>query len=100
MNKTQPQTRENWDDSIWRKIIGAKLICSHCQNRDPLRFSFRVEEWGETTVFIRCTKCQHEGDYQPTDKEVFKYGSESDRTGIVRYEKLNRPMEGNYALEA
>gem|GEM_PF-5198497 len=64
----------------WRKIIGNKIICSKCNNRDlelpsaSPRFKFSLSKRGpKHFVGVRCTSCGHEGDYNPTDEEVYQY---------------------------
>lgn len=62
------------EQKAWQKIIGNKIICSECDNRDPECFGFSLTKRGpKHFVSVRCTVCNHEGDYNPTDEEVYQY---------------------------
>jgi len=71
MDETPEQIAEQ---KAWQKIIGNKIICSECNNRDPACFGFSLTKRGpKHFVGVRCTSCGHEGDYNPTDEEVYQY---------------------------
>ena len=75
MEETPEQRAEQ---IAWRKIIGNKIICSECNNRDPECFRFSLTKTvtprgPKHFVGVRCTSCGHEGDYNPTDEEVYQY---------------------------
>jgi hypothetical protein len=69
------------EQKAWYKIIGNKIICSGCNqtqhgivNRDPACFEFTpIKRGPKSFVSVRCTSCGHEGDYNPTDEEVYQY---------------------------
>ena len=72
------------DQKAWSQIIGKKIICSECNNRMPEHketkyfasdfFEFTPTKRGpKSFVSVRCTSCGHEGDYNPTDEEVYQY---------------------------
>ena len=85
--------KEHIDDTLWRKIIGDKIICSECKNRAPRAFDFSVVEWSEWAIFIRCMKCQHKGEYHPSEDEVRSYKK-------AMRKKEEAKSETNWALEA
>jgi hypothetical protein len=62
------------EQKAWQQIIGKKIICSECNNRAPECFRFSLTKRGpKSFVQVRCTECSHEGDYNPTDEEVYQY---------------------------
>ena len=62
------------EQAAWRQIIGAKIICSECKNHNSDNFRFSINKIGpKTHVHIRCLRCDHQGDYNPTDEEVYQY---------------------------
>ena len=115
MNETPEQIAEQ---KAWTKIIGKKIICSECNNRMPECFGFTLTKRGpKSFVHVRCTACSHEGDYNPTDEEVYQYefivkanidkqilemyGDNPPITNVeVESEYRKGRIETNYALEA
>jgi len=114
-----PETDEQIaEQKAWQQIIGKKIICSECNNRDPECFRFSLSKTGpKSFVHVRCTSCGHEGDYNPTDEEVYqyefiakanidkqileKYGENPPISNVeVESEYRKGRIETNYALEA
>jgi hypothetical protein len=63
------------EQKAWQQIIGKNIICSECDNRVPECFGFSLTKRGpKSFVHVRCTQCNHEGDYNPTDEELYQYG--------------------------
>ena len=66
---------EEKEASIWRRIIGSKIICSKCKERGA--YAFKFGSWrpgsGPANVWITCKTCGHNGDYHPTQEEVHIY---------------------------
>ena len=67
------------EDYIWRMVIGKKIVCSECGVHTPKWFEFSLTLVGpkafrpKAFVHVKCTKCGHEGDYNPTNEEVSQY---------------------------
>ena len=66
------------DNYIWRRVIGKKIVCSECGVHTPKWFEFSLTLVGpkagpKAFVRVKCTKCGHEGDYNPTNEEVSQY---------------------------
>jgi len=108
------------EQKAWQQIIGEKIICSECNNRDLecFNFIFSLTKRGpKSFVHVRCTLCNHEGDYNPTNEEVYQYefivkanidkqilelhGDNPPITNVeVESEYRKGRIETNYALEA
>ena len=104
------------NSTIWRKIIGKKIICSGCNTKDPHAFKFKAAR-GPHGLSIECMGCGHEGDYRLTPVEVSlfesaakkiieeqveeKYG-ENPPISNIEVESVYRDDkdETNYAIEA
>ena len=111
---SKPKTTHN--STIWRKIIGKKIICSGCNTKDPHAFKFKAAR-GPHGLSIECMGCGQEGDYRLTPVEVSlfesavkkiiedqveeKYG-ENPPISNIEVESVYRDDkdETNYAIEA
>ena len=64
------------EQETWQEIIGDKIICSNCKEKDSSKFAFapRLDKTGpRASLNIRCSVCDHSGDYTPTKEEVYAY---------------------------
>ena len=108
------------EQKAWWQIIGKKIICSDCNNHTPSEFEFSVSKVGpKSFVHVKCGQCGHDGDYNPTDEEVYQYGfiarANIDKQVLEMYgpnppisnievesvyeEGRTKPEKGNYAVE-
>ena len=103
-----PEEEENaaarlGEDYIWRMVIGKKIVCSECGVHTPKWFEFSLTLVGpkafgpKAFVRVKCTKCGHEGDYNPIHDHGTKTIMGISTTGWTKVPQqiLDQPVAGS-----
>ncbi len=63
---------EDIESDTWQSIIGEKIVCSKCSNKTNFNFQPNGTR-PKQLVRVTCLECNHSGDYNPTEVEVYQY---------------------------